>query len=106
MNDETMSARLPKGKLSEDLRTVVADAEELLRSTAGQAGEKAAAARAGLQESLERARQRLVAAEESLVDRAKQAAQPADRYVHDNPWKSAGVAFSVGVIVGLLIGRG
>jgi len=35
-----------KEKLMEDLRLVVSDAEELLRATANQAGEGAAAARA------------------------------------------------------------
>jgi ElaB/YqjD/DUF883 family membrane-anchored ribosome-binding protein len=89
----------------EDLRAVVADAEELLHSTASQAGEKAAAARASLKESLQAARQRLTMTEQAMVEKTKQAARATDQYVHENPWKSAGVAFSVGVIVGLLIGR-
>jgi len=105
MSDETVSTVLAKDRLVGDLRAVVEDAEELLRSTASQTGEKAAAARARLQESLQMARQRLVGAEEALVERTKEAARVTDRYVRDNPWRSMGVAFSVGVIVGLLIGR-
>jgi ElaB/YqjD/DUF883 family membrane-anchored ribosome-binding protein len=96
---------MPKDKLMADLRLVVADAEELLRSTASQAGEKAAAARARLQESLQSARERLSSAEAAVVERTKQAVQVTDQYVHDNPWKSIGVAFSVGIIIGMLIGR-
>ena len=39
-------------KLMEDLRLVVTDAEELLRATAGQAGEKIAVARERAAESM------------------------------------------------------
>jgi ElaB/YqjD/DUF883 family membrane-anchored ribosome-binding protein len=105
MNDETVSTELAKDRLAEDLRAVVADTDELLRSTASQAGEKVAAARAGLRESVQGARERLIASEERLVQRTKQAARVTDQYVHDNAWKSMGVALSVGVVVGLLIGR-
>lgn len=105
MTADTVETGMPKDKLMADLRLVVADAEELLRSTASQAGEKAAAARARLQESLQSARERLSSAEAAVVERTKQAVQVTDQYVHDNPWKSIGVAFSVGIIIGMLIGR-
>jgi ElaB/YqjD/DUF883 family membrane-anchored ribosome-binding protein len=105
MTADTVETGMPKDKLMADLRLVVADAEELLRSTASQAGEKAAAARARLQESLQSAKERLSVAEAAVVERTKQAVQVTDQYVHDNPWKSMGVAFSVGIIIGMLIGR-
>jgi ElaB/YqjD/DUF883 family membrane-anchored ribosome-binding protein len=34
-----------------------------------------------------------------------QVGRVADDYVHDNPWRSVGVAAGFGFIVGLLIGR-
>ena len=43
---------ISKEKLMQDLRIVVADAEDLLRATAGQAGEKVSAARERIQENL------------------------------------------------------
>lgn len=95
-----------KEKLMQDLRVVVADAEELLRATAGQAGEKAAAARERIQESLVVAKERLVAAERAVVEKTKQAAKATDEYVHENPWKSVGIAAGVGLIIGMLISRG
>ncbi|HSM97832.1 MAG TPA: DUF883 family protein [Gallionella sp.] len=95
-----------KEKLMQDFRMVMADAEELLRATAGQAGEKTAAARARIQENLATAKARLTEAESELIGEAKHAAKATDEYVHDNPWKAIGVAASVGVIVGMLIGRG
>ena len=105
MTADTVETAMPKDKLMADLRVVVSDAEELLRSTASQAGEKAAAARARLQESLQSARERLSAAEAAVVERTRQAVQVTDQYVHENPWRSIGVAFSVGIIIGMLIGR-
>ena len=105
MGDETVGMALPKDKLMADLRLVMADAQELLRSTAGQAGEEAAAARARLQESIQSARDHISSAEEVVVEKAKQAAHVTDEYVHENPWKSIGVSFSVGIIIGMLIGR-
>jgi len=95
-----------KEKLMQDLRVVVADAEDLLRATAGQAGEKVATARERIQESLSAAKERLVAAEQTVVAKTKQAARATDEYVHENPWKSVGIAAGAGLIIGMLISRG
>ncbi len=100
------SADVSKEKLMQDLRAVVADADELLRATAGQAGEKVAAVRERVQENVAAAKQRLATMEDEAMERARQAAKVTDEYVHDNPWTAIGVAASVGIIVGMLIGRG
>ena len=94
-----------KEKLMQDFKIVVADAEELLRATATQAGEKVTVAREKVQESLRRAKVKLAEAEEILIDRGKQAARYTDEYVHDNPWKAVGIAAGVGFLIGLLTGR-
>jgi ElaB/YqjD/DUF883 family membrane-anchored ribosome-binding protein len=92
-------------KLVQDLKAVVDDAEELLRATASQAGERVAALRERAQENLKRARAKLAQAEDVLVDRSKLAARAADEFVHENPWRAVGIAAGIGLIVGLLIGR-
>src|SRR5690606_28359462 len=71
-------------KLMEDLRQVVRDAEELLRATAGQAGEKIAEVRARAEESLRVAKGRLVEMSGDLNVRAHAAADSADQYVRTN----------------------
>ncbi|NNM68797.1 MAG: DUF883 domain-containing protein [Gallionella sp.] len=96
---------ISKEKLMRDLRLVVEDAEELLKATASQAGEKASAARERIQKTLDSAKARLDAAESEVIEKARQAAKATDEYVQDNPWKAVGVAACVGVIVGMLIGR-
>jgi len=98
-------AAVSKDKLIADFKVVVADAEELLRATASQAGDKAADLRTRIQARLAEAKVQLADAETALIDKAKQAGRVADDYVHDNPWRSVGIAAGVGLIVGLLIGR-
>lgn len=110
MTTKTMHAKhssltVPKDKLMEDLRLVVEDAEALLHATANQAGESAVAARARIQHSLQVAKERLMDAEDAMIDRTKEAAKVADQYVHDNPWKAIGISACVGAIVGILIAR-
>ena len=92
-------------KLAADLRVVIADAEELLRATAGQMGEKAVVARERIQESLRVAKDKLARAEEVMVDKTKAAARATDDYVHDHPWGAVGIAAAVGLVIGMLISR-
>ena len=108
-----MSANLTSGedgvskeKLMQDLRIVVADAEELLRATASQAGEKVSAARVRIQGHLEATKERLEYAEAMMIEKTKAVALATDEYVHDHPWHAVGIAAGVGLVVGMLISRG
>ena len=94
-----------RDKLMQDVKIVISDAEELLRATAAQAGEKVSAAREKVQDSLHRAKVKLAEAEDVLIDKGRQAARVTDEYVHDNPWKAVGIAAGIGLLIGLLIGR-
>ena len=101
----TTETAVTKEKLTQDLKIVIADAEELLRATASQAGEKVAVAREKIQDSLSRAKVKLAEAEDVMIDKTKQAARATDEYVHEHPWKAVGVGAGIGLIIGLLIGR-
>jgi len=108
MNTESagMEAAVSREKLMQDLRLVVSDTEELLRATAGQTGEKISALRERIQDSLVSTKARLAVAQEAAVVRTKQAAKVTDEYVHENPWNAIGIAAGVGLLIGILIGRG
>lgn len=97
---------ISKEKLMQDLQLVVSDAEELLRATAGQAGEKVNIARERIQESLGAAKERLAETQEAMLEKTRQAAHATDEYVHENPWRAVGIAAGVGLVVGMLISRG
>src|SRR5438270_9787525 len=92
-----------KERLVNDLRTLVSDAEELLRATASQAGEKITVARQKIEQSLTEGKKALGDAEEILVKKSKECAEIADDYVRENPWSAVGIAAAVGLALGLLI---
>lgn len=100
-----MTDIVTKEKLVADFKLVVADAEELLKATAGQAGDKVAELRGRIQDNLAHAKDSLAEAQEAVVAKAKAAGRATDDYVHDNPWRAVGIAAGVGFVVGLLIGR-
>lgn len=89
------------GKLADDLQTLVSDAEELLRATAGSASEKATEARERAEESLRAVRSRLASVERDLKGRARAMGD----YVEDNPWQAIAVVGGVALILGLIMGR-
>src|SRR6185369_14197235 len=99
MNGENANSE----KLIGDLKTLVADAEELLKATASQAGEKIAVARQKIEQSLVEGKKALADAEITLVKKSKECAEIADDYVRENPWSAVGVAASIGLVIGLLI---
>jgi ElaB/YqjD/DUF883 family membrane-anchored ribosome-binding protein len=99
------SSDVTKEKLAADLKLVINDAEELLRATASQAGEKVTAARLKVQDSLDQAKVKLGRISDAGLDRAKEAARVTDDFVHDQPWTAVGIGAGVGLILGLLIGR-
>ncbi len=102
LNENTVGSQ---EKLVSDMKAVIADAEDMLHATADQAGEKIAGLRARIQDRMQAARVRLADAEAVLVAKTRAAAQATDVYVHENPWKSIGVAAGVGFLVGFILGR-
>ena len=94
-----------RDKFVQDMRMVISDAEELLRATANQAGEKIGVARERIEDSLHQAKVKLAEAEAVLKERGAQAARYTDEYVHENPWHAIGVAAVIGIVLGLLMTR-
>jgi ElaB/YqjD/DUF883 family membrane-anchored ribosome-binding protein len=84
----------PANKFMDELRSVITDAEELLRVTADQAGPKVQEVRARAEESLRNAREHLSGAGKHL-----------DAQVREHPWAAVGVAAGVGLIIGILLSR-
>lgn len=92
-------------KLMDDLSRVVADAEALMSATAHDVSDRARDARTRATESVEQARKRLDQLETDIKARAKAAADDANAFVRDNPWRAIGIAAAVGVVIGVLLGR-
>jgi ElaB/YqjD/DUF883 family membrane-anchored ribosome-binding protein len=92
-------------QLVEDLKTVMRDAEALLKATSAQTGEKIQEVRARAEQSLKQAQERLSAIEEEALRRARELAGATEDYVRENPWQSLGIAAGIGLLIGVLIGR-
>jgi ElaB/YqjD/DUF883 family membrane-anchored ribosome-binding protein len=102
MTTETQVAR---DQLIADFKAVIHDAEELIKATSNQTGDKIAAVRGRAEESLREARHKLDEIEGSVADRTKAAVKATDQLVHDKPWQSVALATTVGVMLGMLISR-
>jgi len=88
-------------KLVQDLKTVVGDAEELLKATANQGGEQIARIRTRAEESLRIAQGRI----KEVTKAAEARARAANQQVHEHPWGAVGIAAGIGALVGFLLGR-
>ena len=94
-----------KDKLIDDIKSVMADAEDLLKKAKTSSADGYSAARAQLEDRLANSIVRLQQVQEELKSRARKGARATDEYVHDNPWKSMGYVAVAALIAGLLITR-
>jgi ElaB/YqjD/DUF883 family membrane-anchored ribosome-binding protein len=90
------------GKMMEDLRALVNDAQELLNATANQTGELIAGARAKAEESLKAAKTWLSEGQESVKSKSREACQFTEEYVKSNPWTAVGIAVGAGFLIGFI----
>lgn len=96
-----MSPMFDAGKLAEDIKTLVRDAEELLRASTENAEELTDEARRRAEQSLHALRSQLGDIERDLKGRAEML----DGYVHENPWTAVAIVGGIALLVGLLMGR-
>lgn len=88
-------------KLAADLHGVMRDAEELMKATAGQSGERLTEIRSRLSAAMEAAKANAT----KLKEKAVEAAKATDHCIREHPYESLGVAFGVGLLIGVLVGR-
>ena len=88
-------------RLVSDLKTVTRDAEELLRTVSGQRGNGTNEMRARLSSAIESAK----ATYNRLEGKAVAGAKATDKAIRAHPYESLGVAFGMGLLVGVLMGR-
>src|SRR3954471_19084646 len=84
-----------------DMKLVMRDAEDLLKATADEVGAKTKEARVQLTETLRDAREKCGELEAKAIEGAK----AADKTIREHPYQSIGVAFGVGLVLGILLQR-
>jgi ElaB/YqjD/DUF883 family membrane-anchored ribosome-binding protein len=90
-----------ENELADNLHSVTQEAENFVRETGSGLSEKAREARARLTASLASARAGLT----RLNEKAVQGAKATDRVIRANPYQSIGVAFGIGILLGVLVTR-
>ncbi|MDB5917088.1 MAG: hypothetical protein JWR40_1322 [Massilia sp.] len=88
-----------------DVKTLVKDAQTLLTAAAALTGEKAEELRGRGMQMLDVAMGKASQAQGQAMVKGKELAQTADVYVKDNPWRTIAAAASVGLLVGVILGR-
>ena len=94
-----------KAQLVAEFKTVIADAEALIKATANQGGEKVEQLRTQAESSLAAAKVKIDDLHEDLVEKGREAVKATDDYVQENPWKAVGIAAGLGLVIGLLVSR-
>ena len=88
-------------RLVTDLKRIVQSSEELLHATRDSVGDKAEEIRERLTDALDEAKRSCRQLEEKAVASAK----VADKTIREHPYQSIGVAFGVGLLIGVLVTR-
>ena len=104
-NMEHAHSTLARQRVMADLKSLVRDSEDLLKATAGDVSEKAKEARARISSALERAKETCEQLQQQTAASARAAAKRADEVIRTHPYESIGVAFGVGLLIGVLVTR-
>jgi ElaB/YqjD/DUF883 family membrane-anchored ribosome-binding protein len=98
---EGRTEHVNREKLVQDLKTVVRDAEDLIKATAGELSDKTKEARQRLSSAVQSAQNTIA----NIETRAREGARATDRLIRENPYPSLGIAFFGGLLLGALINR-
>jgi ElaB/YqjD/DUF883 family membrane-anchored ribosome-binding protein len=93
-------------KLAEDLKVLINDAEELLKATASETGERIVDLRRRVEQRLAGCQADLAGQGGGWSHKAEQLKACAASCLRDNTWTKVGIAVGVGLVVGLLLRRG
>jgi ElaB/YqjD/DUF883 family membrane-anchored ribosome-binding protein len=88
-------------RLTSSLKRVATESEALLKATAGVIGDKAEEVRERLSDALETAKRNCRELEAKTIEGAR----ATDKVIRDHPYQSIGVAFGLGLLIGVLVTR-
>ena len=89
----------------DDLEKLVSDLRGLLSARELDKMPEISALRQRIDDSMNTVRDSAVRAAQDAARQAREAADTADRYAHDEPWRVAGAALAVGALLGFMLGR-
>jgi|SRR5580704_13876140 ElaB/YqjD/DUF883 family membrane-anchored ribosome-binding protein len=102
MKEHSRTVETGTDKVVSDLKRVVSDSQELLHSTAHVAGDRARMMRDQLSDAVDRAKETAA----KLQEKVAAGAQATDKLIREKPYHSIGIAFGLGLLIGVLATRG
>ncbi len=90
---------------NKDINVIIKDAQTLFHDAAALTGEKAIEARQRASRLLDTALDTAHDAQLNAMVAGKEMAASADHYVKENPWKTISAAASLGLLLGVILGR-
>jgi len=105
MEQNTADFVASKDEVVNNFQSLIAGAEDLLRSTANATGEGADVARRKFRTYIDSAKGTVNDIEAMALDRYKAASTSTDAFVHTNPWQAVGIAAAAGALLGFLAKR-
>ena len=92
-----------RDRLMRDLKTVIDDAQALLKEAAQSSNEYVTDIPAYLEKKLGRVNNNFHRARAAIEQKAKFVTGATDRYVRENPWKSAAYVTAASLLIGILL---
>jgi ElaB/YqjD/DUF883 family membrane-anchored ribosome-binding protein len=102
---EKSHGAVARERVRADLENLARDAEDLLKATAGDMSEKTKEARSRVAAALERAKTTCAHLQDQTAATARAAATKVDTVIRTHPYESSGVAFGIGLLIGVLVTR-
>jgi ElaB/YqjD/DUF883 family membrane-anchored ribosome-binding protein len=94
-----------KSAASAEIKSLIADVEDLVARIADLKDADVARVRNKVLRAVDAAKESLTDSADTLRRQAQSAATTADDFVHDSPWQAVGIAALVGAVVGILATR-
>ena len=91
--------------INKDLKALLSDSQALLQAAATLTGDKAEEVRAQGMKLLDVAMHKAQETQANAVTAGKQIAKSADGYAKENPWKTIATGASIGLLLGVILGR-
>jgi ElaB/YqjD/DUF883 family membrane-anchored ribosome-binding protein len=104
-NDITDGVSDIKAAASTEIKSLIADVEDLMARIADLKDADVVRVRSKVQRAVDATKQSLADSAETIRRQAQNVAGTADDYVRDSPWQAVGIAALVGAVVGILATR-
>jgi ElaB/YqjD/DUF883 family membrane-anchored ribosome-binding protein len=99
------ASRQARAAVRQEVSTLIAEVEKLLRCVRAAADPEVARVRAEVESAVAATKSAFAARAERVRRQASDTVEVSDRYVREQPWRAIGVAAISGVVIGLLLAR-